>query len=156
MAVVAALAGGAAAVACSSETTSQPGSDAGGGSDAFVWDAKSNCGRPGDKGNSLGVGQFCVNISDCETNSKARLCTTFGDPENYFCTFRCSPDADPPNVCGESARCACNDKGSACGCFPTRCDGPPSDSGSDAAPDSTAPDGGADAAGDAPSDAPTG
>jgi hypothetical protein len=67
------------------------------------------------------VGQFCVRISDCSSNSKATLCTTFGDPENFFCTFRCK-STDPEGVCGENARCACDPKGSACGCYPTRCD----------------------------------
>jgi hypothetical protein len=119
---------------------------------AQAFDAKSNCGFPGDKGNSLGVGQFCQRIADCSGNTKATLCTTFGDPENFFCTFRCSVN-DPPGVCGENARCACGGASSACGCFPTRCDDP-SDGGadaSDAATDSAdaAPDAG-DAAADAP------
>lgn len=105
------------------EAGTQPVSDAG-------FDVKSSCGHPGDQGNSLGVGLFCVNISDCENNTKAKLCTTFGDPENFFCTFRCDKDAGD-GVCGENARCACNASGTACGCYPTRCD-EPDDGGGDA------------------------
>jgi len=47
------------------------------------------------------------------------LCTTIGDPNNYFCTFRCKVDAD----CGEDANCQCAAGG--CGCFPNACGGPP-------------------------------
>lgn len=85
----------------------------------------SACGHPGDKGNSLGVGQFCENLSDCADNTRAKLCTTLGDPDNFFCTFACKKDG-PVDQCGESARCACSSGG--CGCFPTRCD-EPSDGG---------------------------
>ncbi len=134
--VAAILAGLAiAGVASSCSSTATPGApatlDAATGADAAP-DApfKSNCGKPGDKGNSLGVGKFCQQtIADCGENPKARLCTTL-DPngaDHYFCTFRCDPATDPPNVCGEQARCACSAGG--CGCFPTQCDGPPSDAG---------------------------
>lgn len=123
---------------CSS-TTSSPAPTADAGSDAAP-DAsfKSDCGKPGDPGNSLGVGKFCEQtIADCGGNSKARLCTTL-DPQgsaNFFCTFRCDPTKDPTDVCGAEARCACNGDGSSCGCFPTRCDGPSSDAGRDAPSD---------------------
>jgi hypothetical protein len=150
VAAAVALTCAASAAACSSSSsTGATGADGGSEVDAWTFDAKSNCGHPGDKGNSVGVGQFCINVSDCTDNPKARLCTTFGDPENYFCTFRCDPKADPVDVCGENARCACNDKGTSCGCFPTRCDDPADrDAGSDApadAPQETSP---GDAAGD--------
>lgn len=150
-ACAAVLAVGAGAAACSStSSTASPGNnDAGTEPDTFRFDAKSNCGFPGDKGNSVGVGQFCINLSDCLENSKARLCTTLGNPENYFCTFRCDPKTDPANVCGENARCACDDKGGSCGCFPTRCDGPPdNDAGSDASADAPQETSAGDAAGD--------
>lgn len=94
---------------------------------AVPWDFtfRSNCGQPGEGGNSLGVGQFCQKSSDCRMNAKATLCTTIADPDNYFCTFPCSKNG-PPDQCGENARCACQ---GSCGCFPTRCDGAPADGG---------------------------
>src|SRR5262249_16843905 len=66
---------------------------------------RSDCGHPGDTGNSLGVGQFCVHESDCENKTKANLCTQLGDPDNYFCTFPCKA-MGPADQCGENARCA--------------------------------------------------
>jgi hypothetical protein len=154
-----ALAGGIACVAvavvaasCSSTATSNApaAADAAVATDASS-DApfKSNCGKPGDKGNSLGVGKFCQQtIADCGENTKARLCTTLesSGADNFFCTFRCDPATDPPNVCGEEARCACSSGG--CGCYPTRCDGPPSDGGATGDAGTTG-----DAATDAPGDA---
>ncbi|HNN95138.1 MAG TPA: hypothetical protein PKI03_22835 [Pseudomonadota bacterium] len=92
---------------------------------------KSNCGWPGDKGNELGVGKFCLKIEDCGDNPKAIMCTTLGDNENFFCTFRCSKTG-PADQCGKDARCACSDGG--CGCMPARCLGDePADGGTDAA-----------------------
>jgi hypothetical protein len=134
-----ALAGLGVIASCTSSTTdARDGADAGAdtGIDANF---KSSCGKPGDPGNSLGVGKFCqYTIADCGENSKAKLCTTL-DPtgtDNYFCTFRCNPATDLPDVCGDGARCACDSAGTACGCFPTRCDGPSSDGGgADALPD---------------------
>jgi hypothetical protein len=112
----------------------------------------SNCGRPGDTGNSLGVGSFCEKSSDCSKNSKALLCTTLGDSENFFCTFPCSRTGTP-DQCGENARCACT--GGGCGCFPTRCDGPQPDGGADAGADGGIDGGGADGSVDAGADGPT-
>jgi hypothetical protein len=83
----------------------------------------SACGKPGDQGNSLGVGKFCTGIADCTDNPKAVLCTTLGDTSrmNFFCTMPCeNSDAGGADPCGENARCACSSGG--CGCFPTRCD----------------------------------
>lgn len=79
----------------------------------------SQCGHPGDTGNSLGVGKFCTMLSDCSSNTKATLCTTLGSSDEFFCTMLCS-STGPANQCGENARCAC-DNGQ-CGCYPTACD----------------------------------
>jgi len=137
-------------VACSSSSSSNAPADASADAAEEPFNPKSSCGHPGDMGNSLGVGKFCqYTIADCGMNLKARLCTTL-DPkgnDNYFCTFPCHP-TDPPDVCGENARCACDPgSGDACGCFPTACDGPRPDGGADAN------DGAADAPADSPSEA---
>lgn len=93
---------------------------------------KSNCGWPGDKGNELGVGKFCLKLEDCGENPKAIMCTTLGDSENFFCTFRCTKGG-PSDQCGSNARCACSDGG--CGCMPSKClKDEPADGGVDAAP----------------------
>lgn len=115
-----------ATVACGSTTTTPATgngkADMRAGADMSF---RSDCGHPGDKGNSLGVGMFCDTLDACSNNSKATLCTILGDPDNFFCTFRCDANG-AANQCGENARCACN--GGPCGCFPTACD-PPSDGG---------------------------
>jgi len=99
----------------------------GGGGDTTAMDMtvaadltlNSNCGHPGDVGNSFGVGKFCQHQSDCAGTPKPTLCTQLGDPNNYFCTIQCSnPDAGA-GECGENARCACS--GGQCGCYPTSC-----------------------------------
>lgn len=91
----------------------------------MVFPYHSDCGHPGDTGNSLGVGQFCIHESDCENNTKANLCTQLGDPDNFFCTFPCSAKG-PADQCGENAYCACDSQGRGCGCYPSRCDTGPS------------------------------
>ena len=85
----------------------------------------SNCGQPGDPGNSIGVGKFCMAISDCNNNGKATLCARLGDPNNYFCTFMCDPAK--PADCGDGATCSC--QGGQCGCTPNHCFGGPPDGG---------------------------
>jgi hypothetical protein len=76
------------------------------------------CGQPGDKGNSLGVGQFC-NPDPC-TGDKAIFCASLGgDDRQHFCTFPCSVPDGGMDPCGENAFCAC--RGGQCGCAPTSC-----------------------------------
>ena len=106
------------AAGCSSASTNEGTADSGGDdAQAEAGPLNSFCGFPGDTGNSLGVGQFCETVYDCQQNSKATLCTQLGNPNTYFCTFRCDPDAGA-GVCGENAICACSGQ---CGCVPTRC-----------------------------------
>src|SRR5262245_56148452 len=62
----------------------------------------SDCGHPGDVGNSVGVGKFCMKVTACSSNTKATLCTTLGSDRNYFCTTACD-SAGPANYCGENA-----------------------------------------------------
>ena len=76
------------------------------------------CGFPGDQGNSLGIGKFCLNLSDCRDTPSAPLCSIVGDRTTHFCTRTCSVDAGPEQ-CGEDVSCQCGDGG--CGCTPNSC-----------------------------------
>jgi hypothetical protein len=84
----------------------------------------SKCGRPGDTGNSIGVGLFCHSFTDCAANSVAKLCTTIVNgitpsaADLYFCTMTCDPTVSDAQ-CGENAYCLCGS--GACGCVPNRC-----------------------------------
>jgi hypothetical protein len=104
------------AFACGSSSTADTGpADAG---------FHSNCGHPGDQGNALGVGKFCMGPSDCVMNTMATLCTSIANPDNFFCTFSCMKNG-PADQCGAGASCQCE---GACGCFPDACNGgPPAD-----------------------------
>jgi hypothetical protein len=82
----------------------------------------SACGHPGDKGNSIGIGKYCMGISDCP--GTAPICSNIenspGSTENtYFCVLPCNscPTAD---YCGEGASCVCKSAGE-CGCTPNTC-----------------------------------
>ena len=86
----------------------------------------SHCGRPGDVGNSLGVGQYCTNNGpDCGGNSMAKTCSaifngqTPSPTDAYFCSFQCQM-TDPPGTCGENATCLCNSS-NICACIPLSC-----------------------------------
>jgi hypothetical protein len=140
--------GAMAVVGCSSSSssgvTTTPKPDGGGGGheggtgtdagscvapfDAAAY-ADSQCGHPGDKGNSIGVGSFCVTSNDCvNCNGSANgvdLCSDLGGPGEYFCTKICiaPPDAGADgggdSGCGENATCEC--QGAQCGCTPNSC-----------------------------------
>lgn len=78
----------------------------------------SQCGQPGDPGNSVGVGKYCVVQADCRSGT---ICTHAFVAAEYFCTIPCSPSN--PSMCGENAGCACNS--GQCGCLPAACGGLP-------------------------------
>lgn len=90
----------------------------------------SQCGHPGDKGNSLGVGKFCTSISDCNGNGmKTNICSSLGNgatpsmDDTYFCTiYPCKQDGGA-NDCGENATCVCGSGGgmAGCACTPNSC-----------------------------------
>jgi hypothetical protein len=93
----------------------------------------SRCGHPGDVGNNLGVGKFCTNLGpDCTGNGMATMCSALFNGQTpsaddaYFCSFQCV-STDPPDVCGENAKCLCN-ASNLCACIPTSCV-PPGDGG---------------------------
>jgi hypothetical protein len=106
------------------------GDMAGGGADMALL---SQCGHPGDTGNSLGVGKFCMTIADCNGGGlKTNICSALGNgptpspSDTYFCTiFPCKPDGG--SDCGAMATCVCAMQG--CACTPDSCLGPPPDGG---------------------------
>lgn len=125
---------GFAFVRCSSSSNGNDagGNDAGGGTDSgTVTDSGTDagpyslCGHPGDQGNSIGVGKFCEQISDCDT-ANGLLCSTINNPNNpnqptYFCVLPCDP-CSPPGYCGSGATCVCqNGDPNTCGCTPSTC-----------------------------------
>jgi hypothetical protein len=83
----------------------------------------STCGRPGDQGNSIGVGKYCCSLDECADTVGARLCSVLGSSDTLFCTRSCSiRDGgmdDAGNPCGEGATCQC--AGAGCGCTPNSC-----------------------------------
>jgi hypothetical protein len=102
----------------------------GGGDMAMV---QSLCGHPGDTGNALGVGKFCMTLNDCANNTQANICSSLGnDPANpqndtFFCTIYPCPMSDAGVAqCGDNAGCQC--QGGMCACAPNSCI-PPSDGG---------------------------
>jgi hypothetical protein len=79
--------------------------------------ASTKCGKPGDMGNSLGVGKYCTQLTDC-FGLKAGICAILGgDPNQTFCTMSCTMGST--TACGENAMCAC--QGGQCGCVPNAC-----------------------------------
>jgi hypothetical protein len=85
------------------------------------------CGQPGDTGNSLGVGQYCtIQGPDCPSGGGAHvlLCSaltngsTPSPTDTFFCSFTCEATS-PPDFCGENAACLCDSRG--CACIPTHC-----------------------------------
>jgi hypothetical protein len=82
--------------------------------DAFF----TECGAPGDVGNELGIGKFCLDLADCSTTTSARLCSSLGDPDTHFCTKMCTMGST--DQCGTGTQCVC-DSSNRCGCTPTVC-----------------------------------
>ncbi len=90
------------------------------------------CGKPGDTGNSKGIGKYCVkNGTECNGNMNAVICSAgFFDGTN-FCTLAapctCTGGAlscAPPAECGENTLCQCSTTGMTaglCGCTPASC-----------------------------------
>ena len=76
------------------------------------------CGKPGDVGNELGVGQYCASLGDCKKPT-APLCSVLGNKDTHFCTKTCKT-TDPATVCGTGAQCVCNENNQ-CGCTPSSC-----------------------------------
>jgi hypothetical protein len=80
------------------------------------------CGKPGDTGNNLGVGKYCMTLADCNNNGMATLCSSLGNTDKrktFFCTFLCQMGM---TNCGTGATCACDPMNpSNCACTPNMC-----------------------------------
>jgi hypothetical protein len=88
---------------------------------------ETGCGKPGELGNSLGVGKYCTRGGhECASNSFALFCTVTYEPSApAFCTNACTRDPD----CGDGAYCSGSGMGLT-GCLPAVCGGRPmSDAG---------------------------
>ena len=82
------------------------------------------CGHPGDTGNSIGVGHYCMDSMDCK-GLGAPICSTVMPIQQgpiYFCTIQCDPNATT-STCGSGASCTCLDPNNPqlCGCVPDTC-----------------------------------
>lgn len=87
--------------------------------DATTADAfESDCGKPGDTGNELGIGKFCASLNDCADTPSAPLCSSLGDKSTHFCTKTCPMGST--DACGTGAECTCNGNNQ-CGCTPSVC-----------------------------------
>ena len=87
-----------------------------------LWGPESTCGHPGDTGNNVGVGKYCMALGDCPQS--APLCTAIEngtEPVNgqsYFCTITCVSSDN--SKCGNNASCICQNA-LECACVPTSC-----------------------------------
>lgn len=86
--------------------------------------AQSCCGKPGDTGNSKGVGKYCTDPTgvECRGNSLATVCSVIGDSpgrKTTFCTVQCDPAVN--GFCGENASCTYDTINKAYGCTPDAC-----------------------------------
>ena len=104
----------AVAVACGGSSSSKK-PDAASSVDAF----QSTCGHPGDTGNELGIGHFCIDFNDCSALPDAPLCSVIGDSTTHFCTRTCQ-GAGSNAQCGTNTTCTCN-ASNQCGCTPNAC-----------------------------------
>ncbi|MEO8702078.1 MAG: hypothetical protein ABI867_18690 [Kofleriaceae bacterium] len=96
------------------------GDDTAAQADADTADAfESDCGKPGDVGNEMGIGKFCASLGDCSTTAAAPLCSSLGSADTHFCTKTCQM-AGPAGQCGTGAECTCN-ASNQCGCTPSVC-----------------------------------
>jgi hypothetical protein len=79
-----------------------------------------SCVKPGDHGNSLGVGAPCtLGGGECKAFPKSGLCLADVGEDQWMCTHTgCKADAD----CGEAAHCHFDAAGSAC--VPDKCEAP--------------------------------
>jgi hypothetical protein len=90
----------------------------------------SQCGHPGDTGNTKGVGKFCKTLMDC--TGMANICSSLGNgstpsaSDTYFCTiYPCTPpDGGTVTDCGPGATCICatgSGGQGGCACTPNSC-----------------------------------
>ncbi len=100
----------------SSTTSSSTSGTGGAGGDPTP---SNSCIRPGDKGNNLGVGEYCTPLGkECVLFDNAPLCLADVGQDQWMCTrIGCDATTD----CGEGAGCLMVD-GQGSACVPCRCD----------------------------------
>jgi hypothetical protein len=76
-----------------------------------------SCTHPGDKGNAIGVGEYCTPVGgECKAFDGAPFCLASAGQTQWFCSrVGCTKD----DQCGMGAFCLFNPAGSAC--VPYRC-----------------------------------
>lgn len=84
------------------------------------------CGKPGDTGNSKGVGKYCTDPqgSECRANTGATVCSAIGNTtarKTFFCTMLCDPMKPAATECGENAGCTQDSGTKQYGCTPNAC-----------------------------------
>ena len=79
------------------------------------------CGVPGNPGNELGVGKFCMQSLDC-TSQQANICAATFAPNLTFCTKGCTMGGGNAQ-CGSGGVCQCANM--QCACVPAECITPP-------------------------------
>jgi hypothetical protein len=90
------------------------------------------CGKPGDTGNSVGIGKYCTtNGTECMGNKMATVCSAAFFAGTNFCTLAgtCTCPAGmlscaAPANCAENTLCQCSTTGMTaglCGCTPAAC-----------------------------------
>lgn len=85
--------------------------------------SQSCCGKPGDVGNSKGVGKYCNDPTGVQCRGNvANVCSVIGDAptrKTTFCTVQCDPAVQ--GFCGENASCTYDSVNKAYGCTPDSC-----------------------------------
>lgn len=104
------------ATGCSNDSSSNSDASVDAAADMAFF---SDCGRPGDVGNNLGVGKFCTTAAECQ-GLTATLCTHLyrsvtGENTSMCTVANCTNDSQ----CGTNASCQCRALG--CGCVPNAC-----------------------------------
>jgi hypothetical protein len=90
------------------------------------------CGKPGDTGNSVGIGKYCtMGGTECTGNMMATVCSAGFFAGTNFCTLAgtCMCPAGmlscaAPANCAENTLCQCSTTGMTaglCGCTPASC-----------------------------------
>jgi hypothetical protein len=123
MAVVFCTACGSSSAPAMEDAGKETGTHVDSGKPSDAGEPFSACGHPGDKGNSLGIGQYCTASTDCP--GTAPICSNIensdADPtlNTFFCVIPCT-GCEAPGFCGSGASCVCEapDK---CGCTPVTC-----------------------------------
>jgi len=76
------------------------------------------CGKPGETGNDKGIGQYCMQTSECKPNL---ICSAGQSTQKtYFCTRTCTGTSDTTS-CGPNAKCVQNGSMPVFGCVPQSC-----------------------------------